>query len=124
MHNLKELKIWIKSMELVKKVYLLIPEIPKDEKHGLIDQIKRYAISIPSNIAEGAGRNSKKEFAHFLGIANGSSFELYTQIKLLESLNLIKTTSIIEIYTDIEEIQKMIYSFKKNANKINLTSKV
>ena len=54
MHNLKELKIWIKSMELVKKVYLLIPEIPKDEKYGLIDQIKRCAISTPSNIAEGA----------------------------------------------------------------------
>ena len=113
MHNLKELKIWIKSMELVKKVYLLIPEIPKDEKYGLIDQIKRCAISIPSNIAEGAGRNSKKEFAHFLGIANGSSFELYTQIKLLENLNLVKHSSIIEIFVDIEEIQKMIFSFKK-----------
>lgn len=119
MHNLKELKIWIKSMELVKKVYLLIPKIPKDEKYGLIDQIKRCAISIPSNIAEGAGRNSKKEFAHFLGIANGSSFELYTQIKLLESLNLIDSTNIFDIYSDIEEIQKMIYSFKKMLFKSN-----
>ena len=117
MHNLKELKFWIKSMELVKKVYLLIPEIPKDEKYGLIDQIKKCAISIPSNIAEGAGRNTNKEFAHFLGIANGSSFELHTQIKLLENLNLVKHSSIIEIFVDIEEIQKMIFSFKKMLKK-------
>ena len=103
----------MKLYKIIKPIMILDCKIPKDEKYGLIDQIKRCAISIPSNIAEGAGRNSKKEFAHFLGIANGSSFELYTQIKLLESLNLIDPTYIFDIYSDIEEIQKMIYSFKK-----------
>ena len=65
MHKVEDLKIWNKAMNLVKQVYLLVSELPNDEKFGLTSQIKRSAVSIPSNIAEGAGRNSKKEFKHF-----------------------------------------------------------
>lgn len=76
MHKLDDLIIWKKAIELTKQVYLICLELPQDEKFGLNSQIKRAAISIPSNIAEGAGRNSNKEFVHFLSIANGSSYQL------------------------------------------------
>jgi len=69
-------------MDLVEKVYRLTSKLPVDERFGLISQIKRCSVLIPSNIAEGAGRNSKKEFIHFLSIANGSSAELQTQLLL------------------------------------------
>ena len=78
MNNYKELKVWQKSMELVEIVYKLTSTFPKEEKYGLTSQIQRSSISIPSNIAEGAGRNSDKEFRNFLGVANESSNELST----------------------------------------------
>ena len=81
MHNFKDLKVWQKAIDLAVDVYKAMLQLPNEEKFGLISQIKRAAISIPSNIAEGAGRNSNTEFNHFLGIANGSSFELQTQLK-------------------------------------------
>ncbi len=71
MHKVKDLKICQKSIELTKAVYFLASELPSDEKFGLKSQIKRSAVSISSNIAEGAGRNSQKEFKYFLSIANG-----------------------------------------------------
>jgi len=89
MHKVEDLKIWKKSLELVKSVYQLSSELPTDEKFGLNIQIKRSSISIPSNIAEGAGRNSNKEFKHFLSIANGSTYELQTQLILLIDLNIV-----------------------------------
>lgn len=73
MHNFKELKIWQKALELSVDVYKVTGLFPKEDKFGLISQIKRSAVSIPSNIAEGAGRNSIKEFLYFLSVANGSS---------------------------------------------------
>lgn len=76
MHKVEELILWKKAIELAKSVYLLADELPDEEKFGLISQIKRCSVSIPSNIAEGAGRNSQKEFKHFLSIANGSTYEL------------------------------------------------
>lgn len=72
MHKVEELKIWKKSIELTVEVYKMVVDLPSDEKFGLSSQIKRSAISIPSNIAEGAGRNSNKEFKYFLSVANGS----------------------------------------------------
>lgn len=72
MHKLKELKIWLKAIDLATDVSRLTANFPKEEKYGLTSQIRRSAVSIPSNIAVGAGRNSNKEFNHFLGISNGS----------------------------------------------------
>lgn len=72
MHKIEDLIIWKKSIQLTKQVYLLCSEISSEEKFGFISQIRRSSVSIPSNIAEGAGRNSNNEFKHFLGIANGS----------------------------------------------------
>ena len=100
-------------MELCKDVYELSKELPKTEEYGLRSQIKRCAISIPSNIAEGAGRNSTKEFVHFLSIANGSSYELQTQLILLSELNLIEKSKIEPVINRVVEIQKMNYVFQK-----------
>lgn len=94
MHNIKELKVWRKSIELSTDIYKAMINFPADEKYGLTSQIKRSAISIPSNIAEGAGRNSNKEFIYFLGIANGSCFELLTQIVIAMKLELISMRSL------------------------------
>jgi four helix bundle protein len=109
-HNFRELKIWRESMNLVKHVYALTNELPVNEKFGLISQIQRCAISIPSNIAEGSGRSSEKEFLHFLNISISSSYELETQLILLEDLYNISTQKTL---TQITSIQKMIGGFCK-----------
>ena len=114
MHKVEDLKVWQKSIELAKQVYKVVAELPDNEKYGLTSQIKRCTISIASNIAEGAGRNSNKEFKHFLGIANGSSYELHTQLILVYELNLIEKNKIEDILNLLIEIQKMIYSFQKS----------
>lgn len=114
MHKLEDLKIWKKSIELTKAVYLLVDKLPNEEKFGLISQLKRSAVSIASNIAEGAGRNSQKEFKHFLGIANGSTYELQTQLILSIELNLIAKEIVNPLIETCIEIQKMNYTFQKN----------
>jgi len=114
MHSVENLKIWKKSMELVKTVYLLVIALPSDEKFGLTSQIKRCAVSIPSNIAEGAGRNSKKEFKHFLSIANGSTYELQTQLLLTTTLQLITKENVQPSIDVCIEIQKMNYALQKS----------
>src|SRR5882757_3244406 len=88
-HNFKELLVWQKSMDLAVFAYQLTSFFPKEEKFGLISQIQRCAVSIPSNIAEGSGRVSKKEFQHFVSISMGSSFELETQVILAFRFNYI-----------------------------------
>jgi four helix bundle protein len=110
-HNFRELKIWQESMKIVKSVYSLTSNLPSEEKFGLISQINRCSISIPSNIAEGSGRTSNKEFIHFLNISISSSFELETQLILANDLFNIDSE---EIITKINELQKMIVGFKKS----------
>jgi four helix bundle protein len=110
MHIYKELKIWQKSRNLVKEIYLITEKFPKSEKYGLISQIQRASVSIPSNIAEGAGRGSDKDFIRFLEIAYSSSYELDTQIILANDLNYIKDEECQSISISLNEIQKMIYN--------------
>ncbi len=105
------------------RVYEASSTFPSEEKYGLTSQIRRSAVSIPSNIAEGAGRNSSKEFSHFLGVARGSSYELQTQIIISKELNLIPEHLEIEILQLIEEVQKMIYGFQQSLVS-DLTSKI
>jgi four helix bundle protein len=115
MHNLKELKIWHKAIELSTEIYRLTANFPTEEKYGLTSQIRRAAVSIPSNIAEGAGRNSDKEFTYFLGISNGSSYELQTQLIISKNLNLINDVD--QILDQIDQIQKMNYSLQAKFSK-------
>ncbi|WP_448530586.1 four helix bundle protein [Raineya sp.] len=118
MHNYKELKVWQKSMNLVTRVYQLTENFPSDEKFGLVSQIRRSAISIPSNIAEGAGRNTTKDFVHFLSVANASCCELNTQLIITQNLLYIESTSLTQLEKDIDEIQKMIFNLKKVMQKM------
>jgi four helix bundle protein len=117
MNNLKELKIWNKAIDLTVDVYKATSSFPSDERFGLISQSRRSAVSIPSNIAEGAGRNSKKEFANFLGIANGSSYELQTQLVISNRLSLLEDDMLNNLLSQIDELQKMNYAFQQTLNK-------
>jgi four helix bundle protein len=112
MHNLKELKIWTKAIDLSVDVYKATAGFPVDERFGLTSQSRRSAVSIPSNIAEGAGRNSNKEFCNFLGIANGSSYELQTQLVISNRLNLLDDNLLNDMLQRIDELQKMNYAFQ------------
>jgi len=90
----------------------LVACFPKDEKFGIISQIKRAVISISSNIAEGAGRNSDKDFIRFLDIANGSAFELEAHLYLSFNLGFINENNLEKLLEQISEIEKLIYGFK------------
>lgn len=110
MNNYKELIVWKKSMVLVEVVYKITASFPDEEKFGLTNQVRRSVVSIPSNITEGAGRNSKKEFRNFLGIANGSLNELLTQLELSKRLGYTKEIRLKDALDLGNEIQKMIYT--------------
>jgi four helix bundle protein len=113
MHNYKELKIWQKARHLVKNCYAITLLMPKEEKFGLTSQIQRAVVSIPANIAEGSGKSSPKDFCRFLEIALSSAFELETLILVTCDLEFLKDESSNVLISDIQELQKMIYSFKK-----------
>ena len=117
MNKLNELKIWNKAIDLTVDVYKATANFPSDERFGLISQSRRAAVSIPSNIAEGAGRNSMKEFNNFLGIANGSSYELQTQLVIANKLEMIDEVILIPLLIQIDELQKMTYGFQQMLDK-------
>lgn len=96
-------------MDLAVDVYKLMESMPAEEKFGLTSQIKRSSVSIPSNIAEGAGRNTDIDFARFLDISNGSSNELETQLILAQRLGFLSSEQIVSVSTQLESIQKMNY---------------
>jgi four helix bundle protein len=116
MHNNRELKVWKEGMLLAKMVYQVAGFFPSNEQYGLTSQIKRAVVSIPSNIAEGAGRGSDKEFAHFLSIALGSAFELETQIILANSFNFLSQGQFEEISNQLQKVQKMVNGFRISIN--------
>ncbi len=116
MHRYKELKVWQKAIDLAVEVYKITAELPKDEKFGLTSQMNRSAVSIPSNIAEGAGRNSGKDFNNFLGIALGSSFELDTQVVISYQLEYISKESFQHIENEIKHLQNMLAKLKMKIN--------
>ena len=100
-------------MKLVESVYQLANKLPKDEHYGLKTQMKRSCISIPSNVDEGAGRNSKKEFVRFLSIAQGSSYELQTQLQLALNMRLLARELVQNLLSELDEIQRMNRVFQQ-----------
>jgi four helix bundle protein len=110
----KNLLIWQKGILLVKIVYNSLEGFPKDEMFGLISQIKRASVSIPSNIAEGWGRNSTASYIHFLKISRGSLFELETQFIIAKELNFINEIKFNDIIQIITEESKMLNAFIKS----------
>jgi len=116
MKNFKNQKVWQKSIELVKLVYSRTNNFPKEEGYGLTSQIRRASISIPSNIAEGSGRGTKKGFNNFLNIALGSTFELETQLIISVEQNYISRENFDQLNSLLDEIQKMIFGLQKSLN--------
>ena len=118
MHNFKDLKVWQKAMDLAVEIYSAMSLLPNDEKFGLVSQIKRCTISISSNIAEGAGRNTDLQFKHFLNISQGSAFELETQLIISNRLGLISDELAKNLLEQTTGIQKMIYALERKLTKI------
>ncbi len=104
----KNLEVWKKSIQLVTDIYYISKKFPKEEMYGLTNQIRRSAVSIPSNIAEGAARKSTKEFIQFLYIALGSHSELETQLIISCNLNFINTKQKDDLLIPMMEIGKML----------------
>jgi four helix bundle protein len=104
----RDLVVWKKAMELVTEVYRVSKSLPKDEVYGLTSQMRRSAISIPSNIAEGKGRQSSAEFQHFLVIARGSLLELETQLEIAENLEYLKATGGKDLREKASTLGKML----------------
>ncbi|MBG6060984.1 four helix bundle protein [Flavobacterium sp. CG_9.1] len=110
----KDLLIWQKGIKIVCLVYQLVKSFPKEELYALTSQLKRASVSIPSNIAEGYGRNTEKSFSHFLDISRGSLYEIETQLLIANELGFITNQTLYkEIIGQIEEESKMINSFSK-----------
>ncbi len=116
MHNFKELTVWNKSVDIALEIYKLTMSFPSEEKFGLVSQMRRCSISIPSNIAEGSGRKTKKDFNSFLSNSLASSFELETQLLIVVRLQLITNDQFEFIIAQLNEIQKMIVGLQRSLN--------
>lgn len=114
MHNYKNLKIWQDSVQFSVDVYKLTSTFPKDEVYGLTNQLRRAAASVPSNIAEGSKRSTKKDFKSFLVIAHGSGAEIETQLYIAKSVGYISEDAYGKMVSKLDEIMKMIAGFAKN----------
>jgi len=114
MHNFRELKVWQMGIEISKLIFQLTRNFPAEERYSLTSQLNRCAVSIPSNIAEGCGRKSDKEFHQFLSISLGSAFELETQIILAFEFSYIDKKTYDDALIQISEIQKMLNGLQKS----------
>ena len=114
MHRFKELEVWKLSVDMVIEIYEITKTFPKNEKFGLVNQIRKSAISIPSNIAEGAGKNTKNNFNRFIGIAAGSSNELETQLIISQKLEYISQRSYLQIEKKLHMIQNMLFKLQQS----------
>ena len=117
MHDYKKLYVWEKSVSFVTEIYKLTKTFPDTERYGLISQINRSAVSIPSNIAEGTGRNTNGEFRNFLGNACGSICELETQLIIANNLNYLSLKDLNNLLSKLKSIQKMSYKLKSSLAK-------
>lgn len=113
MKDYRELIVWQKSMDAVEKIYTSTEKFPKVEIYGIVQQMRRAAISIPSNISEGSKRGSRKEYRHFVLIAYGSCVELKTQIEIARRLNFLDQKKFDDVWIILEEIDKMLNSLQK-----------
>ncbi|HRK28871.1 MAG TPA: four helix bundle protein [Chitinophagales bacterium] len=116
MHDFRKLEVWQRTLNLTLEVYKVTANFPKEEMFGLKSQINRSVVSIPTNIAEGAGRNTRKDFNRFLSYATGSCYELETQLIIAERLGYIPPTNFLQIKTELNIVGKMIFNLKKQLN--------
>ena len=113
MRDFKKIQVWQKAHQFTLKIYKTTAAFPPDERFGLISQIRRATASIPTNIAEGAGRETQKEFARFVHIASGSASEVEYQLLLAHELGYISLEEYPALEKDIIEIKRMLYGFGK-----------
>ena len=111
MKTFRDLLIWQKAMALVTNCYTISANFPNNEQFGLTSQIRRCSISIPSNISEGFGRGSNKDYYRFLTISLGSLFEFQTQIEIAYNLKYISLDKFNKLYEDSRELERMLTSF-------------
>lgn len=112
-HNFKELLIWQRAMKVVDEIYILTTNFPREEQFGLTHQIRKSAVSIPSNIAEECGRGTDPQLLHFLDVALGSAYELETQIIIANRQRFCNESVVNSIIEKITEVQKMIVGFRQ-----------
>lgn len=110
----RDLKVWQKAMDLTIEIYKIVKHLPKEETYALSDQMRRAAVSIPSNIAEGQGRITSKEFIRFLSMARGSLGELSTQLEICERLQYLDSSNTSTAHNLILEITKMVNALSKS----------
>ena len=113
MESYKELKVWQKAMILVKEIYSVVKLLPREEQFALSEQMRRSAVSIPSNIAEGFGRNSKNDYVRFLNITKSSSYELETQLYICVMLKYVSKEQTQTALALTDEIGKMLSTLAK-----------
>lgn len=114
MHNFRNLQVWKDAIDLAVEVYKITGTFPVSEKYNLISQLNRSAVSVPSNIAEGAGRNTNGEFIQFLGVSTGSSYEMETQFIIANRLGFVEEEHFIPVMEKMHSIQKMTHSLKSS----------
>ncbi|OOG70597.1 four helix bundle protein [Algoriphagus sp. A40] len=112
MHNFKELKVWQKAVDLAVKIYTITKSFPTEEKFGLVSQMRRAGVSVPSNIAEGCAKSSSKSFVNALEVSLGESFELETQMIISERVGILDPVIAKEMESDLTEVQRMIMGLK------------
>ena len=112
MHRFKELEIWKRSRLFCSKIYAITSKFPESEKFGLTNQLRRAAVSIPSNIAEGSSRHSNKDFIRFLEITLGSAYEIETQLLIAFDLKFISEEELNKTTDELKELIKMVSKFK------------
>lgn len=110
----RELIVWQRSMDLVTKIYKVTESFPKQEMCGLTSQMRRAAVSVPSNIAEGQGRKSRREFVQFLSLAKGSLVELETQVQIGKNLGFIKEAQLQELFRETQEVGRLLTGLKRS----------
>lgn len=112
----RDLVVWQKAIELSTCIYMLTQAFPKEELYGLVSQMRRASVSIASNIAEGRGRLNHAEFRQFLGLAQGSTYELQTQLIVAKNLNMADTPKLSEAESLSDEVSRMLGSFIRTLN--------
>ena len=121
-HSYRELVVWQKSMHFVTEVYRSTSCFPKDEKFGLSSQLRRAVVSVPSNIAEGQGRDSAKEFVHHLAFAYGSLMEAETQLQIAANLGYIEQAEVTRLLQNAAEIGRMLNGLSRAIRRNSGTS--
>lgn len=114
--NYRDLIVWQKAMGLVTEIYQYTKSFPEEERYGLTSQLRRSSVSLPSNMAEGYGRNSTQDYIRFLRIANGSLFELQTQLEIAHNLGFLTENRFPVLFEMSREIERMLSSLIKKVN--------